>query len=216
MQCPSPWRASAQDLAAFRRDGFLRKDVDAMTTVEILELLRAVSGEDVLGIPDTVEWVRRVTTHEAGDPQYEKHVDNVVGPIFKVWLYPAETTLADGPLHYIRGSHRAAGEGAEAKLRWLHESTQPPATEAMREPALRMRGDEIEHGFAQPQPLLPLPGVRRTLVLADTSGIHFRGNATAGHVRVAWRMAGDNDGGLPRLDPFRAAEPPSCPQAASG
>lgn len=97
-------------------------------------------------------------------------------------------------------------------------------------------------------PVLSLPGIKRTLVIADTSGLHHRGYADAGRhtdntdhlfiahrlgtillttndgiscqiisltmtsvtsvespgtVRYAMRLAGDNDGGLPRLDPWR-------------
>jgi hypothetical protein len=51
--------------------------------------------------------------------------------------------------------------------------------------------------------MLPLPGVAQTLVVADTGGVHYRGRAEPGVLRRAWRLAGDNDGGLARLHPFR-------------
>jgi hypothetical protein len=145
------------------------------------------------------------TAHEASDPQYELHMDNAVGPIFKVWVYPEDAVLEDGPLHYARGSH----ELTAAKLAWLHESTLPPAKEAMIEPALRLRLSPEETGFASALPVLPLPGAKRTLVIADTSGIHHRGRATVGTIRRSWRLVGDNDGGLPRLDPFRELREPT-------
>lgn len=112
-------------------------------------------------------------------------------------------TMADGPLHYSRGSHRSTGEAAYGKLRWMHESTVPPATDAMREPALRMHGDETAFGLEAVAPLLPMGNGTRTLVLADVSGVHHRGRAVPGTERHGWRPAGDNAGGLPRLDPFR-------------
>ena len=37
--------------------------------------------------------------------------------------------------------------------------------------------------------------------------IHHRGWALPGTERRAYRLDGDNDGGLPRLDPFRAVAP---------
>ena len=95
--------AAHSDYEAFARDGFLRKDLAALLEAGVLQLLRMVSGEEVLGIPARALWKQRDTAHTAGDPQYEKHFDNWVGPIFKVWVYPGSTTLADGPLHYIRG-----------------------------------------------------------------------------------------------------------------
>jgi hypothetical protein len=51
--------------------------------------------------------------------------------------------------------------------------------------------------------VLPLPGVRQTLVVADTNGLHCRGRAPPGTVRVALRpMGGENDGGVRRSNPF--------------
>lgn len=43
-------------------------------------------------------------------------------------------------------------------------------------------------------------------VIADTSGLHHRGEALPGTVRHSLRLKGDNDGGLPRLDPWRLPE----------
>jgi len=191
------------DFETFQREGFLMKDLDKLSSEEVVALLRMASGEESLGIPNEVSWDARVTLHSADDPQYDKHIDNAVGPVFKVWVYPGDLTMAEGPLHYSRGSHRSAGGTAHGKLRWMHESTVPPATEAMREPALRMHGDETAFGLEAVAPLLPIPNVTRTLVLADVSGIHHRGWAAPGTQRRGWRPAGDNAGGLPRLDPFR-------------
>ena len=111
----------------------------------------------------------------------EKHVDNAVGPIFKVWVYPHNVTAREGPLYYSRGSHRSS----YSKLRWIHEMTAPPATEALREPALRMRADETDYGLEPSLPVLPIQGAERTLIVADTSGIHHRGRAASGVERHA-------------------------------
>lgn len=205
----------------------------------MIGLLRMVSGEESIGIPDTIDWDMRTTVHTADDPQCEclaeylhspraayslvvlftratlvqradeKHVDNAVGPIFKVWVYPQNVTAREGPLHYSRGSHRST----YGKLRWIHEMTVPPATDALREPALRMRAEETEYGLEPVLPLLPIPGAEKTLIVADTAGIHHRGWAAPGVERHAYRLRGDNDGGLPRMNPFREL---SCRSDRSG
>ena len=39
--------------------------------------------------------------------------------VVKVWVYPANITAADGPLLFVRGSHRAS----PGKLEWLYRRT---------------------------------------------------------------------------------------------
>ncbi|KAL1499699.1 hypothetical protein AB1Y20_011894 [Prymnesium parvum] len=129
-------------------------------------------------------------------------------PIVKVWVFPADTSLSQGPLHFAAGSqHNSPG-----RLRWMHAYSLPPATEAMREPSFRLLGsaaaaaaapDFIRQTQASMAAVLPLPFASRTLVIADTSGLHHRGQGVVGAVRRSSRLPGDNDGGLPRLHPFR-------------
>ena len=179
-------------------------------------------AEDQSVIPARIEWVGRNTTHEPGDPQYSLHVDTFSGA-FKAWVFFEDTAMDNGPLHYVLGSHR----NTEGRLRWLHHTSLPPAVEALREPSFRlqstpaygMRGkseDDVtaenedeaavlqRMGFQPAKPVLPLPGVKRTLALVDTSGLHRRGRAAPGTVRRSMRLGGDTDGGVPRLNPFRA------------
>jgi hypothetical protein len=75
---------SHPDYAAFTRDGYLLKDLDALTESQIIAILQMASGEPELGIPRAIRWQLRNTSHTAQDPQYEAHVDNAVGPIIKV------------------------------------------------------------------------------------------------------------------------------------
>ena len=126
----------------------------------------------------------------------------------QVWIFPEGTTLEQGPLNFVPGSQH----NSEAKLRWMHAYSLPPATEAMREPSFRLHGcptateaaaDFVAQTEASRVAVLPLPGVARTLAIVDTSALHARGNGTAGAVRQSLRLAGDNDGGLPRLHPYR-------------
>jgi hypothetical protein len=125
----------------------------------------------------------------------------------QVWAYAADLHLGHGPLHYSQGAHRwlpqpgplnqptqehtssSSSFNLTKKLVWLHESTLLPAPRAMLEPALRMHPDAAaapSHGFRPLRPILPLREViargGRTLIVADTAGLHHRGVAKVGQV----------------------------------
>ena len=51
-------------------------------------------------------------------------------------------------------------------------------------------------------PVLPLDDFERTLIIADTSGIHHRGYAKPGTIRRTIRVQDDMQGGIRRVDPF--------------
>ena len=108
------------------------------------------------------------------------------------------------------GSHRAS----LAKLRWLFARTRDSAAAIVREPSIRfddagtpgeLAAAALEAvGLPRAAAVLPLPGVARTLVVADTSALHCRGLAAEGTTRAALRpMGAENDGGVPRNNPFR-------------
>ncbi|CAJ1334264.1 unnamed protein product [Effrenium voratum] len=215
--------ASHPDYKRWLRDGLLIKDLDDPALggdQGVLELLRMVSGEDFEGIPEKLEWQQRNVTMQEADPQSQIHIDTFA-PIVKVWVFhdPPGINMSQGPLLFARGSQR----NTEDKLRWMHAYAQLPAAEARAakaEPSFRLRGcaaaveaasafvlaaeGEVElEATAAAEPVLPLKRVRRTLVLADTSALHARGPGVPGTVRESWRLKGDNDGGLKRLNPFR-------------
>lgn len=52
------------------------------------------------------------------------------------------------------------------------------------------------------RPVLPLNQFQRTLIIADTSGIHHRGYAAPGTVRQTYRVQSELNGGLKRTNPF--------------
>ena len=203
------------DYAAWRRDGILMKDMDDPMLggdEGIIQLLRMAGGEENLAIPSApLRWIPRNVSFDGTGPdeQTKMHMDTFQ-PIVKVWAFDSlpEITLAHGPLHYARGTHR----NTKGKLAWMHMYAQPPASEALLEPSFRLLGSPsaakaspefVEWAQGQTIPALPIPGARRTLVIADTSGLHHRGIGVVGAVRQSWRLRGDNDGGLRRLDPFR-------------
>ena len=101
----------------------------------------------------------------------------------------------------MRGRHRNTKE----KLQWMYQMSLSPATEAIQEHSLRFRGDAANNSSSMTEillPVLPLDCFCRTLVIADTSGIHHQGHASPGTVGKTIRPASGNDGGLPRLCPF--------------
>lgn len=201
--------ANNSDYLAWKHNGFVRKDMDALGDDGLHQLLQIVSTEITESIPlPPYSWVpRNVTFTQEPDPQNALHIDTF-SSIVKIWIFDQNTTKNDGPLMFAPGSNR----NTKAKLKWMHAYSLPPATEALVEPSFRLLGSKLAASIAaeyvqQVQerliPMLPLPGVKRTLVIADTSGLHARGVGVPGRTRVSWRLQGDNDGGLKRLEPFR-------------
>jgi len=151
--------------------------------------------------------VPRNVSVEAGafkDAQSDAHIDSFAS-IVKIWLFETPLTAKHGPFMFVKGSQR----NSASRLEWLHAYALPPAVEALREPSFRLKGSLAAAKLAfvsdcdrNAEAVLPLEGARLTLVVADTSAIHFRGNGKVGFVRKSYRIQGDNGGGLPRLDPF--------------
>ena len=230
----------------FMRDGILIfRDVQNFSSTldglfsagdrRVENVLRMVSGFRRLGADSFVDWSTH--THFATDPQFYMHVDTY-HPTWKIFVFQ-RTTLEQGPLHYVYGSHR----NNEGKLRWLFNRTRRlltsrdtptktydvtgPFQEATHgfhpslrvlgfDPSLRMRGlpGETFHsfGFREPTPITSGDGM--TLVVVDVSGLHYRGFAAPGATRVGSGFAGKGGGCLvciPRKNPFRCATlPPDC------
>jgi len=210
--------AVSPELAALRaawvRDGYLLLDYAVYTSArgtgneKLNEVLRMAAASNH---PEhTLHFVPRAVSHVAADPQYALHVDTFHS-VVKVWVYPRNVSVDEGPLHFARGSHRCS----PGKLRWLYERTKANDPEVIREPSLRFDAASstaskaaaaLQAAGMQPAaPVLPLPTAERTIVIADTSGLHCRGEAPPGTFRIALRpMGAENDGGVRRLNPFRS------------
>jgi len=184
--------------AEWHKAGVLRLDFDKIVDSDLQRILKmAVSGQ---AVEEELSFVERPVTHMPGDSQYEFHVDTF-HQVVKLWVYYANVTEAMGPLYIIPGSHH----NTPGKLRWLFNLTAANVAQAVVEPSLRFLGRESELDFPPALPVLPLPGVARTLIIADTSALHRRGMAAPGLVRAQLRPRGlANDGGVPRQDPFAA------------
>jgi len=199
------------DFLTWKRDGVLIKDWEDVGDEGLHRLLQIVSGEKIEAIPlPPYDWTQRnVAVSGAYDMQHNMHMDSFAS-VVKVWIFQG-VTMEQGPLTYAKGSHREN----EARLRWQYAYSLPPAKEALLEPSFRLLGSKdavkaspefIQWCKENEVPVLGLPGVNRTLVIADTSGLHRRGEGIVGQVRRSLRLKdekGDNDGGLKRLDPYR-------------
>jgi hypothetical protein len=194
------------DTFMWERDGVLLKDFDYYTNERNLqefdELLQMVAASKSVSASQFT-WVERNVTSMANDPQREPHIDTFHS-VVKMWVYERGVVTNDtGPLHFMLGSNR----NSRGKLQWMYKMSLPPATEAIREPSLRFREEILEQSFDYSmmdirRPVLPLDCYTRTLVIADTSGIHHRGHVSPGTIRKTMRVSNGNDGGLPRINPF--------------
>lgn len=198
-----------KDYVDWKERGVLIKDFDSVGDEGLHHIMQLVLGEVTTAIPKPpYNWVsRNVTMTGDWDPQNDWHVDTF-SSVVKIWLFESDVSLNEGPLMLSPGSHR----NDEGRLRWMHAYSLPPATEALTEPSFRLLGSEsaiaaapgfVKSVLRNAMPVLPLPGVRWTLVVGDTTGLHQRGIGNVGHKRRSWRLQGDTDGGLKRLDPYR-------------
>jgi len=168
----------------------------------------------------------------AHDTQIYMHVDTY-NPTWKVWVF-AHTTLREGPFHFVYGSHRntegrlrwlydrtfnssGARGGKSLKKRKLNHGPFRDETHGWQD-SIRFVGfdpaapvnktsaaDLRRYGFAQPTPIVTPPrGL--TLVVADTSALHYRGVPQRG-VAARWASRLNSYGGgcgycIPRKNPF--------------
>lgn len=119
-------------------------------------------------------------TSEGGpDPQLELHADTF-HPSLKAWLFLTDVTDDEGPLTYVRGSHRLTPE----RLAWERDrSISIHASDRLSQRgSLRIRSDELP-ALGLPQPTrFAVPA--NTLVIIDTCGFHSRGSCSRPTVRA--------------------------------
>jgi len=163
-------------------------------------LLGYVAGR--LRVPG--HWVQTIRTGALPgkpDPQRNLHADTFQ-PTMKAWLFLDDVDGRNGPFTYVPGSHRLTA----ARIAWEWRRSIAASTAADRYSAkgsFRAREDELAAlGLPPPQAFAVK---RNTLVVADTRGLHRRGDATdrpASRLEI-WSMARTNPfNPLPGL-PFR-------------
>ncbi len=107
------------------------------------------------------------------DPQKSTHSDTF-HPTLKGWLFLDDVDVARGPLNYVPGSHRLTRK----RLAWEHgQSLEARSSTDPHVAAGSFRaGPEDLQAMGLPEPVA-LAVAANTLILADTSGFHRRGEA---------------------------------------
>lgn len=126
------------------------------------------------------------------DPQLQLHSDTF-HPTVKAWLFLSDVGVEDGPFTYVPGSHRVN----RRRLAWLRRQS----IDARRLDRLSARGSlRVSRaalrrmGYPEPQAFAVK---KNTLVVADTSGFHARGESRHASTRIEiW--------GYGRRNPFLA------------
>lgn len=147
------------------------------------EIARMIAGYHPSYIPPPPSKTRLKIA--ANDIQFDAHVDTFHS-VAKTWVYLH--AVEQDALNYVFGSH----ESTESKLRWLYRCSliENPSALSFR---VKQTGDTLATlGYDS---LTELRGDKGTLIIADTSGLHCRGQAP-GKTRVTLR------GNLDRFNPF--------------
>lgn len=142
-------------------------------------LARYVSSFDV----EPLLYVQSILSHRRDappDPQTRLHADTF-HPTMKAWLLLEDVESDDGPLTYVRGSHRLTGE----RLAWERRRSLEVRS---KDDLLSARGSfRIEPGDLAAIGL-PLPTAfavpANTLIVADTFGFHARATSDRAATRI--------------------------------
>ncbi|WP_366555180.1 phytanoyl-CoA dioxygenase family protein [Aquibaculum sediminis] len=141
-----------------------------------------------------VFYIQRILNHlreGAPDPQRHLHTDTF-HPTVKAWLFLDDVDERKGPFTYVPGSHRFTRQRLAAEYRRSLTARHDPLRYSARGSFRWSEQDLKELGLPPPK-AFAVP--RNTLVIADTSGIHCRGEASDPGVRLEiWAFS--------RISPF--------------
>lgn len=139
-----------------------------------------------------LHYIQTIVSRSGGnkpDPQQSLHADTFHSSL-KAWLFLNTVGKDEGPLTYVRGSHRFTPE----RLAWEKRRSMAGAGEIDRLSARgspRVNADDLAAMKLPPAEALALPG--NSLVVADTVGFHARGMAERPGQRVEiWSYARRN------------------------
>jgi hypothetical protein len=127
------------------------------------------------GVPDKLE-----------DPQSQHHSDTFF-TCHKAWFYVSDVTMRDGPLTFIKGSHKLTPR----RLQYIYQDSCTRTEES--DPSRRVTADEMAE-VRDRKMILTCP--RNTLVIANVCGYHSRLQGEPGAERWAVQLG-------VRVDPFR-------------
>ena len=140
------------------------------------------------------------------DLQYTLHVDTF-HPTFKIFLYPHDVKIENGPFCYVPKSHK----NTENKLKFLFQSSKDRTRKILKEnlvreddpilwnDSFRLTKDTIHENINDELTNLGLDDEYRievdanTLIIADTSGFHRRHPLERGFKRKSFRMIMDRN-----------------------
>jgi len=142
-------------------------------------LMRYVASFD----SEPLYYIQTILTHRFDappDPQLSLHEDTF-HPTMKAWYFLTDVAPEDGPLTYVKGSHRLT----PARLDWAQErSLQAPegVDRLSARGSMRVAREELP-GLGLPEPT-PFAVPANTLVVVDTVGFHARGAASRPSMRI--------------------------------
>lgn len=130
-----------------------------------------------------------VQTDKAADPQKNLHSDTF-HPTMKFWLYLDDVDEHNGPFTYIPGSNRLSSKRLRREYKASLNARKHPNRLAARG-SFRFSGQDCtEAGLKAPNTFTVK---KNTLLIANTFGVHGRGQADAGSTRLAlWGMGRTN------------------------
>ncbi|MEZ5537383.1 MAG: phytanoyl-CoA dioxygenase family protein [Thiolinea sp.] len=152
-------------------------------------LLKYTNGHQRLPFFNIERINNGVQTGQNSDPQKNLHSDTF-HPTMKFWLYLDDVDEHNGPFNFIPGSHKLTWN----RLKWEYQTSQTAHKNPDR---LAARGSFRFSARDREEIGLPAPHAfkvkRNTLLVANTFGVHSRGQADAGSTRLAlWGMGRTN------------------------
>ncbi|MBB3142633.1 phytanoyl-CoA dioxygenase family protein [Halomonas organivorans] len=136
-----------------------------------------------------VEKVLNGERNGAVDPQKHLHVDTFQ-PTMKFWLYLEDVSAINGSFIFVPGSHRPG----KARLKWEFTMSQQARNHQNRytsRGSFRVSPEQAASLGSAPPEAMEVPA--NTLLIANTFGVHARGQAEPGSSRLSiWGMSRTN------------------------
>ncbi len=130
-----------------------------------------------------------VKAQQPADPQKNLHADTF-HPTMKFWLYLDDVDDHNGPFNYIPGSNRLSYHRLKWEYRTSQQAHKNPDPLAARGSFRFSAADREVIGLAPPH---AFKVKKNTLLIANTFGVHGRGQADPGSTRLAlWGMGRTN------------------------
>jgi len=180
------------ELRNFFKDGYILLPFEKINKKLIKKILTKISTYKSNMLSD-IKWKKSVVKHLKKDNQNDVHIDSFHNT-FKVWVYPKNINKTLGPLHIIPGTHK----NDIKKLKWLFKISNSKI--GYKEPSFRLTNNNMKI-FPKLVPILPIKN-KKTIIFVNTYAFHKRGKIKHNLKRITYRIAGDNDGGVKRYNPF--------------